>query len=220
MNSFDWIVFDSTGTLMVPDPEAAQVYASSSPKQSDQEDLAAVRMRLKAAMSRHFLEGNESSATDPAHERERWKRIVQDTLDLDGDVLEQVFQVLWDHFAAAEHWRLYDDVPPTIERLRAKGYRIAIASNFDERLLRILRGMQIESWFDQVLISADLGWSKPNTKFYDVATERIGAPDRSRVLMIGDTLGGDVHAARESGWEARHLIRDQEGALAELVSDL
>ena len=220
MNPFDWIVFDSTGTLMVPDPEAASVYADVARRYGSAPQLEGVRSRLKAAMNRHFLEGNESTETDAAHERERWKKIVRDSILLEDAVLEEAFETLWAHFASAENWRVFEDVGPTIERLRQKGYRIAVASNFDERLLRILKGMQIESWFDEVLISADLGWSKPNTLFYDAATRRLGAGDRTRLLMIGDTLGGDVLAAQQSGWQARHLVREGTQPLARLVADL
>lgn len=220
MNPYDWIVFDSTGTLMVPSPEAAEVYAAVAARYGGPVTVGDVRTRLKAAMNRHFLDGNETSATDQSHERERWKKIVRDSIELEGDTLEAAFSELWRHFASAQHWRLYDDVAPTIDRLRDQGYRIAVASNFDERLTAIIEEMQIDDWFDAVLISADLGWSKPNTNFYDAATKRLEATDRNRLLMIGDTERGDVLAARQAGWQARHLIRSGGQPLSRLVADL
>ncbi|MEL6106362.1 MAG: HAD-IA family hydrolase [Planctomycetota bacterium] len=220
MNPFDWIVFDSTGTLMIPSPEAAEVYAAVSSRYGAEATIDDVRTRLKAAIHRHFFEGNEGSGTNQNHERERWKKIVRDSVGLAGATLDLAFAELWRHFASAQHWRLYDDVELTIKRLRGKGYRIAVASNFDERLTAILQEMQIEDWFDAVLISAELGWSKPNTKFYDAATERLGATERNRLLMIGDTERGDVLAAKQAGWQARHLIRAGDESLSQLVADL
>ena len=107
-----------------------------------------------------------------------------------------------------------------LDRLRRRGYRIAVASNFDKRLRGIAEDLGLSEKLSEILISSELGFSKPNTKFYDAATERLGARDRSRLLMIGDTLRGDVEAAKESGWQARHLIRDHEDALRTLTADL
>ena len=55
MNPYDWIVFDSTGTLMVPSPEAAEVYAAVASRYGGPVTVDHVRTRLKAAMNRHFL---------------------------------------------------------------------------------------------------------------------------------------------------------------------
>jgi HAD superfamily hydrolase (TIGR01549 family) len=115
---------------------------------------------------------------------------------------------------------MYDDALDSIDRLRTKGYLVTVASNFDARLRRILGEMDVLDRFDEVLISSDLGWSKPNTEFYHTAAIRIGADDPSKLLMIGDTHQGDVIAARQAGWDARHLVRDQDRALSELTKDL
>ena len=80
--------------------------------------------------------------------------------------------------------------------------------------------MQIESNFDEILISSQLGWSKPNPKFYHASRTQLGSPDPSRVLMIGDTHQGDVAAAKSAGWHARHLVRALVNALADLTADL
>jgi len=221
MLAYDWIVFDFTGTLMTPAPEPAVTYHTVGSSLGGSLTVDEVRMNLKAAIVKHFLGENVAKPTGPSIERARWRSIVQDCLtDIHPARVDQAFDHLWEHFSQAAHWRCFDDVPPTIERLKRAGYRIAIASNFDDRLKAILPEAGFESQFDQVLISSDLGWSKPNPKFYEAALERIGASAPDRVLMIGDTLQGDVIAAEQAGWHARHLIRHQPQALARLTEDL
>ena len=44
------------------------------------------------------------------------------------------FQELYDLFAQAECWRLFDDTIPTLEVLKKRGVHIAIISNWDHRL--------------------------------------------------------------------------------------
>ncbi|MCS7471709.1 HAD family hydrolase [Stieleria sp. ICT_E10.1] len=230
MNAYDWILFDSTGTLLTPDPEPARAYHAAAVALGSEHSFEAVRQNLKAAMKRHFFGDTVDQPTDEAAERRRWRRIVADTIgdlppdlppgDLDGLAGDGVFGSLWNHFAAADAWRLYEDALPAIERLKSKGYAIAVASNFDLRLRTILEGMGITHYFDAVLISSELGWSKPNTRFYDAAVSRIGITDRSRLLMIGDTKRGDVDAARQAGLDARLLVRDRPDALLRLTNDL
>ena len=221
MNAYDWIIFDSTGTLMTPDPEPACIYQATARRLGSRLDVEQIRVNLRAALVRHFFGDTSGQPTDEDAELLRWRRIVADALpDLRGDQLRHAFDSLWNHFASAETWRLYDDVLGTLDRLKSEGYLIAVASNFDARLQSILSGMKIQDRFDDVLISSKLGWSKPNTQFYDAAAIRLCAADRSRLLMIGDTHRGDVLAAQAAGWNARHLVRDHDGALSNLTSDL
>ncbi len=222
MPRYQWIVFDSTGTLMTPDPEPAQVYRDAAARFADPGSIDEVRTRLKAALRRHFFGETATAPTSEAFELQRWRQIVADTLGggIPRNDFQSAFEALWQHFADAAAWRLFADVTDTLQRLRRQGYSIAVASNFDGRLRPILAGLGLEALVDEVLISSDLGFSKPNPQFYTAAAERLGAGDCRRLLMIGDTYEGDVAAARQSGWDARHLVRDRPDALAELTSDL
>lgn len=221
MQDFDWVIFDSTGTLMTPHPEPAVVYHAVAQQLGSAADVSKVRTDLKAAMKRHFFGETAAEPTNEDHEYRRWNRIVTDTLqDLDRDRLDRAFEQLWSHFALPDSWQLYSDVERTVARLRDRGYRTAIASNFDARLIPILSGLGVEPLFDQVLVNSDLGYSKPSTRFYELAAERLNQVDPSRLLMIGDTYAGDVEAARNAGWDARHLVRDDDEALWRLTADL
>lgn len=221
MTLYDWIVFDSTGTLMTPDPEPAVLYHQVGISHGSQKSVDQIRVDLRAAMKRNFLGETASLPTHAEFELQRWQRIVSETLDdLAPKPLSSAFESLWNQFAMPSHWRLFEDTIPSIRRLRSSGYKIAVASNFDERLRSVIDGLEIHSDLDEILISSELGWSKPNLKFYDAATRRLQATDRGRLLMIGDTYQGDVVAARESGWEARHLVREATDSLSQLVQDL
>ncbi|OYP36115.1 HAD-IA family hydrolase [Rhodopirellula sp. MGV] len=221
MLPFDWIVFDSTGTLMRPEPDAAAVYHQFGSRLGIQVDIAEIRHRLKAAMVTHFLGENSNLPTDDATELNRWRRIVADTLpEIAEDRFDETFQSLWQCFAEPAAWALFDDVLPTVQRLKQKGYQVAIASNFDERLPPIVEALGLSPSIDEILISSKLGFSKPNLQFYHRAADQLQATDTARLLMIGDTYGGDVEAAQQAGWRARHLVRDCDNALTKLAADL
>jgi putative hydrolase of the HAD superfamily len=231
MNPFDWIVFDSTGTLMTPSPEPAAVYHSIARSHGCRLALDQVRSNLKNAMKEHFFSSAAVSSTDETIERGRWRQIVAAALavgtaeGLDTASFSAVFDRLWQHFAEPAAWTVFEEVPGTLDRLRSRGYRLAVASNFDERLRRILHGKTfggraLADRFDEVFISSEVGWSKPQPEFYDAVFRRLQVDDPSRVLMIGDTPEADVHAAEAAGWAARLLVRGRSETLTTLLNDL
>lgn len=222
MPRYQWIVFDSTGTLMTPHPEPARVYRDAAIRFGGDRSVEQVRDDLKAAMRRHFFGDTSASPTSEEYEYQRWQRIVADTLHqaVPPQHFDSAFDSLWRHFADAAAWRLFDDVIDTLTRLRKRGYSIGVASNFDARLRPIIAGLGLKSLVDEVLISSDLGYSKPNPSFYQAAAKRLRVSAGEGVLMIGDTYEGDVAAARRAGWDARHLVRDRSDALTELIADL
>ena len=218
---YDWVFFDSTGTLMRPVPEPAEVYHQIGQAFGSDLSVSQLREQLKEAMKTHFLGDTVDLPTDQTFERERWRRIVVDTIsDLPETHLDEAFAQLWLRFSEADAWQLFADSVPTLQRLRTAGYKIALASNFDQRLVQILHQMQIMDRFDRIVISADLGWSKPSKKFYEAAQQAVSATDVSRLLMVGDTFQGDVQTPRSVGWDARHLVRDKDNALETLLADL
>lgn len=48
-------------------------------------------------------------------------------------------------------------------------------------------------------ISEQLGFSKPDPRFFDTVLEQIGCHDRSTVLILGDSLGSDIQGGINSG---------------------
>lgn len=47
-------------------------------------------------------------------------------------------------------------------------------------------------YFDEVFVSEKLGATKPAPRFYEQALNRLGIKNRSRVLVVGDSLTADI----------------------------
>ncbi|MBJ7538242.1 pyrimidine 5'-nucleotidase [Marinomonas transparens] len=47
-------------------------------------------------------------------------------------------------------------------------------------------------YFSPVVISEQVGVAKPHPKIFDHALDKMGSPDKSQVLMVGDTLESDI----------------------------
>lgn len=63
-------------------------------------------------------------------------------------------------------------------------------------------------FFQAVVISSEIGASKPGRAFFDTTFERLGSPRRDGVLMVGDSLTSDMQGGIDYGldtcWFNRH----------------
>ena len=106
-----------------------------------------------------------------------------------------------------------------LARLQAKGYRLFAASNSFGHLQRSrLEQAGILHYFEDTYISMDIGYDKPDIRFYQEALRRCGLQP-SEVLMIGDSMTTDVLGAQSAGIDALYFNR-QKDSLLELVKPL
>jgi putative hydrolase of the HAD superfamily len=129
---------------------------------------------------------------------------------------ERAMAVFHTYLAAYEaSWKLYDDVLPCLDLLSA--YRLAVISNGDSaQQRRKLERTGIASRFLSVVISGDLGVSKPNPDIFKQGLRELGVLAEETVY-VGDHLESDALGAREAGLWAIWLAREgYEGNLADV----
>lgn len=103
------------------------------------------------------------------------------------------------------NWRAFDDVAPTLARLRDLEIPIAVVTNGPEaqqnaKVTRLgLGGVP-------VIASGGLGFSKPDPRIFDFACQAVGQP-AAGCLMVGDNPAADVIGAQEAGLGAVLLNR-------------
>lgn len=95
----------------------------------------------------------------------------------------------------------------TLERLHDKGYRLFAASNSFGHLQRSrLERAGVLHLFEDTYISIDIGYDKPDVRFYEEALRRCGL-QANEVLMIGDSMTTDIIGARAAGLDALYFDR-------------
>lgn len=100
-----------------------------------------------------------------------------------------------------------------LENLQAKGYRLFAASNSFGNLQRSrLEKAGILKYFEDTYISMDIGYDKPDIRFYQEALRRCGLQAKE-VLMIGDSMTTDVIGARKAGMDALFFDRQKDDLL-------
>ena len=106
-----------------------------------------------------------------------------------------------------------------LETLHRKGYRLFAASNSFGHLQRSrLEQAGILHYFEDTYISMDIGYDKPDIRFYQEALRRCNLQPHE-VLMIGDSMTTDVIGAQNAGIDARFFDRKSDD-LYTLIADL
>ena len=121
----------------------------------------------------------------------------------------------WSH---AHHFELYDDVLPTLERLREGGLKIGLLSNTARDLDEFVAHHRLT--VDAVLTSRAHGKTKPHETIFRRMLELLGVGAHEAV-MVGDTIEDDIEGARAVGMRA--LLVDRAGRFgpeAEALDDL
>ncbi|AKN30020.1 2-haloalkanoic acid dehalogenase [Clostridium carboxidivorans P7] len=126
---------------------------------------------------------------------ERFKRL-SDKLNLKFDEVKFARSYM-KHLANASF--LYDDSIPLVESLH-KSYKLSIVTNglTDVQNKRIRKSI-IAKYFQDIVISEEVGVSKPDSKIFELALNNIKHTDKSKVLIVGDSLTSDIQGGINSG---------------------
>lgn len=95
-------------------------------------------------------------------------------------------------------YELYGDTLVTLERLRGRGYRLGIISNWEAWLPALLASAGIAHFFDHVVVSGACGLEKPDARIFLRALADSGhRPDEA--VYVGDRPAHDVGPALAAG---------------------
>ncbi len=154
-------------------------------------------------------------------ERGWWRAVVERVTREAGGVPEfaPYFDRLYAHYASAQAWRVFDEVPGVLTALRGRGLGLAVVSNFDSRLPPLLDALGLAPLFDAVVYSGAVGAAKPNGAIFAHALAALGV-DAHEALHVGDSHVHDYDGARAAGLEAllvdRRPTTNRTGAIPDL----
>lgn len=219
------VLFDAVGTLIYSDPTVPEAYARIGQRHGSSLSPREIATRFRRAYEGSEWTGGESAhrdivratpvagschrpATDHAKERARWKRIVAEVFDDVSTPDGALFQDLWDHFADSRSWSLFDDVMPVWDHLQIRNRLVGVASNFDDRITSVCRGIPALDRCQHLFWSAEVGYPKPSPHFFGEVQRRLHLPP-GQILLVGDDPVNDFYGAQAAGWHA--LLLDRTG---------
>jgi putative hydrolase of the HAD superfamily len=208
------VSLDAGGTLIEPWPSVGHVYAA-----------VACEMGI-AGLDAAKLNADFIAAWRAKHNfgysRAEWADLVVNTLGrsvAEVGLGSALFERLYARFVEATAWRIYPDVFPTLNLLRAQGLRLTVISNWDDRLRPLLRNLELDGWFHSIEISGESGFHKPSPRIFQRAVESLGLTP-AEVLHVGDSLEEDYRGAKAAGLPALWLRRGTQVAAPDEITSL
>jgi putative hydrolase of the HAD superfamily len=195
------IFFDAAGTLIRLKRPVGWHYA----KITQSHGLMVDEAQMESAF-RDVWYGRRPRPASPEgredDDRPWWRELALDVLraavpssnKIDQD---RWFDDLYMHFAQPGIWVLYEDALRCLDRL-ANRSRLAVISNFDRRLRRILDDLDVSTRFEQIFISSEIGCEKPHPGIFQRAL-KVMEVEADRCIHAGDDPERDWVGALAAG---------------------
>jgi len=196
------LLLDAMGTLIGLRQTVGHTYATVAAEHGLQLDPAALDQAFAAAyraappLAFPGLAGAELERA----ERDWWSARIAAVLRSVGEAEggpPELHRHLFDLYAEPRLWRVYDEVPATLARWHDQGLRLAVVSNFDQRLEGLLEAFGLRRWLEVVIVSSRAGAAKPSPRPFQLALAQLGVEPR-QAWHVGDSRE-DEAGARAAG---------------------
>ena len=131
--------------------------------------------------------------------REYWRLVLEGSPPA-HQALDRTIAALVD--ADARSWTDYREEMWTLTSdFRARGWKTALLSNGVPEVMRLVREQRrLADYFDVVIVSYEVGCTKPDPHIYEVCLSQLGVPVESALFV--DDRAENIEAARRLGLDA------------------
>lgn len=228
------ITFDATGTLF-HSPRLGEIYSEILGRHGIAVDAQTARRLVREVWQElACLAAPEQDrfTAHPQGARGWWQRFVERLAErLEAPAPSRFAAAeLFARFARPDAWEVFPEVPEVLEDLVSRGFKLAVISNWDERLPGVLDGLGLAGYFAAIVTSGDAGVEKPDRRIFDHALGLLGIPPE-RAIHVGDREVEDREGALAAGLSAalrldrsgrsgrnRGDLRDLTGVLARVTA--
>ena len=208
-NTIAAVLFDAAGTLIELAEPIGKVYARIAQRHGFVFDSQQVETEFRRAWKAMPPLGTKLPNGDRS-EKGWWRWLVEQIIDELADGASgdhgNYFEELFAYYAKPTAWVICPETLSTLNRLKARGLRLAVLSNFDSRLLPVLDGLDLSQFFEEIYYSGAIGYAKPNPKIFAHAVDGLSLkPDQC--LHVGDDPIADWQGAAKAGLQVFELDR-------------
>ena len=165
--------------------------------------------------------------------RQHWERLERGELTR-AQVLQGRFEVLFRELGqpvdAAAVTRAYErslgighyflpGAQEAVQRLSQK-YRLFLASNGTASVQHSrLTSAGLYPYFEKVFVSQEIGFNKPSKEYFDACFSKIPGFERSKALMVGDSLTSDILGGIQAGMKTCWVNPNHQSPRADIPAD-
>lgn len=93
----------------------------------------------------------------------------------------------------SQGYDLIDGADNALKYIKSKGYTVCITTNGMSRTqYRRIDNCSIKQYFDYIFVSEDAGSQKPEVEYFDFVMANTPEKDKSKILLIGDSMSSDI----------------------------
>jgi len=99
----------------------------------------------------------------------------------------------------ASYGDLYPGAIEVLEELAPRVSLALISNGLSEVQRPRIARLGIERYFDAIVISAEVGTTKPGNEIFDITFEMLGSPPKDTAVIVGDRLSSDIRGGAAYG---------------------
>ncbi len=127
--------------------------------------------------------------------------------------------------ALALSHELIDGAKELLERLNGKFTMYVVTNGVSETQYARLAASGLDRYFTGIFVSEDAGSQKPNPAYFTYCFARMGAFDKNKTLIIGDSLSSDILGGNNAGiatcwYNPQHLPNTINAAVTHEIAEL
>ena len=124
----------------------------------------------------------------------------------------------YEHNLSIGHWFM-PGAEEAVERL-SKKYKLYLASNGTATVQAgRLASANISRFFEEVFVSQEIGANKPSIEYFERCFARIPGLDKSKTIMVGDSLTSDILGGQNAGIATCWINPDHKEGRADIRVD-
>ncbi|MDG2149232.1 MAG: HAD-IA family hydrolase [Planctomycetota bacterium] len=145
---------------------------------------------------------------EPRYSRPWFREFVGRLIHRTGESFdpEPVRAYLEETFTDPSRYVVFSDTFPALDDLSQAGYRLALISNWSDRLEGLLNALGLASYFEVLAVSAVVGIDKPAPGLFQYALDALDVHP-GHALHVGNDPCNDLEGALSAGMEALLLDR-------------
>lgn len=116
--------------------------------------------------------------------------------------------VKYEHEILKNGISLYEDAITTLDTLRQSGLKLGLISNASPSVNIVIENLNLNKYFDSIVISYEVGYRKPDSRIYEIAAERLSLMPKD-CIFVGDGNDQELDGAHKTGMLAIHIKREQ-----------